>query len=379
MTDADDDGRADNVGSSMVVVKAADSDGPSSPVGAAGDDFDVEVMYHPLGVIGDVTLASADSSVVVGDADDDGMVPVTVSDTTTGTIAKVNVAVTREVYQQLINYSLDDGTGLAYNIDGDNGTEPMADLVIKAGSSASDAGFTIVVNEEGRSANRSMLKVSVSVASGNMAPVFDDSALDTATAGVTILEFMADQAVTSSGLPIDFGANASDSDNQVLSYSIYPMNKGLKIDSATGMVSIDDGTGVAQSANSNGVQYTVTVSDGTLSDTYSFTAAIATNKPRANGDLDNVTVTGSGTATATITVGDPVKVPQDGRDEMVVDLTSLLHPVYDASKVKPTFVGPTISPFALDGLVLQLASVPDARPDYVLEYDDVVIQLDDGY
>ena len=368
-TDSDGDGRADNVGSATVTVKVADSDGPdlTDSAHAVGDSFDVEVMYHPLDSIGDVTLTAADSSVVIS-ADSSA---VTISDTTAGKIATVNAAVVRAPYQQLINYSLANGSGLGYNIDGGNGTSNDADLVIKAGSSASDASFTIVVNEEGRSANRSTLDVSVTVASGNMAPSFNDSALDAATAGVTILEFMAGDDRTPSGLPIDFGANASDSDNQVLSYSISPMNKGLKIDSATGVVSFDNSTGVAASS----VEYTVSVSDGTLSDTYSFTANITTNKATADTSDDRVT----SATTAEVTIGTDTKVPQDGRNVPVVDLAGLLMPVHDVSALDIQIIAPTGLPFTLDGTELQLASVPDARPDYILEYDGVKITFDDGY
>ncbi|MYE54283.1 MAG: hypothetical protein F4X34_03690, partial [Chloroflexi bacterium] len=381
MTDDDpDDGRADNVGSAMVVVKVADSGGPdlTDSAHAVGDMFDVSVMYHPLPNIGANTTVAApanDRSVVVDGA------TVTISGNTGRTVAMVTADVDREVYHQLINFSLKDGSGLAYAIDGGNGTSETASIVKKSGSSpAGSTTFTVVINEEGRSANRSERAVTVNVASGNMAPVFDDSALDAATAGLTILEFMANTTVTSSGLPINFGANASDSDNQVLSYSISPPNKGLKIDSGTGMVSVDNGTGVSHSATGGSEDYMVTVSDGTLSDSYSFSAAITTNMPRANTDLDNVSSTGAGTATATITVGSAMEgVPQDGRNIEVVDLTTLLMSLHSPSAVTPTFVGPTISPFKLDGLVLQLASVPDARPDYLLEYDDVVIRLDDGY
>ena len=274
-SDGDGDGRADNVGSAMVVVKVGDSEGPdlTNPAHATGDMFEVDVLYHPLGDISGVSLTRANSSIRVSGGS------ITISDNTSGKIATVTAGVTRAAYQQLINYSLT-GSGLSYNIDGGDGTENTADLVIKAGSSAANDSFTIVVNEEGLSANRSELAVTVSVASGNMAPAFNDAALDAATAGVTILEFMAGGTVTSSGLPINFGASASDSDNQVLSYSIAPMNKGLMIDSATGVVSVDNGTGVAHSDGSS-VEYTVTVSDGTLSDSYSFSAAITTNM--ANG------------------------------------------------------------------------------------------------
>ena len=370
-SDSDGDGRADNVGSSMVVVKVADSDGPdlTDSAHAVGDMFEVSVMYHPLDDIGAITLTAADSSVVVSGGS------VTISDTTSGTIATVTAGVSRAAWQQLINYSLDNGSGLAYNIDGGNGTSNEADLVIKAGSSASNASFTVVANEEGRSANRSTLAVSVAVASGNMAPVFDDSALDAATAGVTILEFMAGGTVTSSGLPINFGASASDSDNQVLSYSIAPMNKGLMIDSATGVVSVDNGTGVAHSDGSS-VEYTVTVSDGTLSDSYSFSAAITTNMATANTDDDRVT----SATTAAVTVGSATEgVPQDGRNVPVVDLAGLLNPVHDVSALTIQITAPTGLPFTLDGTELQLASVPDARPSYVLTYSSVVITFDDGY
>lgn len=371
-TDSDGDGRADNVGSATVTVKVGDSDGPdlTDSARAVGDSFDVEVMYHPLGSIGNVTLMAADSSVVIS-ADSSA---VTISDNTAGKIATVSAAVVRAPHQQLINYSLDNGSGLVYNINGGNGTSNNADLVIKAGSSASDASFTIVVNEEGRSANRSTLDVSVTVASGNMAPSFNDSALDSATAGVTILEFMAGDDVTSSGLPINFGANASDSDNQVLSYSISPANKGLKIDGATGVVSVDNGTGVAHSTASS-VEYTVSVSDGTLSDTYSFSADITTNKATADTSDDRVT----SADTAEVTIGTDTKVPQDGRNVPVVDLAGLLMPVHDVSALTIQIIAPTGLPFTLDGTELQLASVPDARPDYILEYDGVKITFDDGY
>ena len=52
--DSDGDGRADNVGSSMVVVKVADSGGPdlTDSAHAVGDMFEVSVMYHPLDDIG---------------------------------------------------------------------------------------------------------------------------------------------------------------------------------------------------------------------------------------------------------------------------------------------------------------------------------------
>ena len=370
-SDSDGDGRADNVGSSMVVVKVADSDGPdlTDSAHAVGDMFEVSVMYHPLDDIGAITLTAADSSVVVSGGS------VTISDTTSGTIATVTAGVSRAAWQQLINYSLDNGSGLAYNIDGGNGTSNEADLVIRAGSSASNASFTVVANEEGRSANRNTLAVTVTVASGNMAPAFNDAALDAATAGVTILEFMAGGTVTSSGLPINFGASASDSDNQVLSYSIAPMNKGLMIDSATGVVSVDNGTGVAHSDGSS-VEYTVTVSDGTLSDSYSFSAAITTNMATANTDDDRVT----SATTAAVTVGSATEgVPQDGRNVPVVDLAGLLNPVHDVSALTIQITAPTGLPFTLDGTELQLASVPDARPSYVLTYSSVVITFDDGY
>ena len=187
-SDSDGDGRADNVGSAMVVVKVGDSDGPdlTDPAHATGDMFAVGVLYHPLDNISGVSLTAANSSIRVSGGS------VTISDTSSGKIATVTAGVTRAAYQQLINYSLT-GSGLSYNIDGGDGTENTADLVIKAGSSAANQSFTIVVNEEGLSANRSELAVRVSVASGNMDPMFDAAALDAATAGVTILEFMKDQ------------------------------------------------------------------------------------------------------------------------------------------------------------------------------------------
>ena len=385
-SDDNNDLLADNVGSATVTVKVADSAGPdlSDPAHAVGDDFEVSVVYLPLDDIDGITLMAADSSVVV----DNGAGRITISDNTMRNVATVTADVQRAPHQQLINFSLVNGSNLAYNIDGD-GTTNVATLVIKAGASAPDtSSFTIVANEEGRSANRYRMDVTVEKASGNMPPVFNDAALDSATAGVKILEFMANDAVTSVGLPINFGHYASDNDNQVLDYAISPQNMGLKINSATGMVTADNRTGVAYADNPNGIEFTVTVSDGTLDDTYSFTAEIATNMPRANDALSNVTVTGPGTATATIMVGSPTEgVPQDDRNAMVVDLASLLMPVHDAGAVTPKFIGPTISPFQLDGLVLELSGVPDARPDYILVYGPsagaeggaVTIELDDGY
>ena len=375
MTDADSDRRADNVGSATVVVKVADSDGPMDPVGAVGDMFEVDVMYHPLDDITSVTLERANSSIRVSGGS------VTISGSTEGKIATVKAGVERAVYQQLINYSLT-GSGLSYNINGGEGTENTADLVIKAGSDAANDSFTIVVNEEGLSANRSELAVTVSVASGNMAPAFNAAALDALTADVTILEFMAGDSRTPSGLPINFGANADDTDNQVLSYSISPMNQGLKIDSATGVVSFDNGTGVSHSATSGSVRYTVTVSDGTLNDSYSFSATITTNMATANTDDPRVTSAN----TAEVTVGADTKVPQDGRNVPVVDLAGLLMPIHDVSALTIEIEAPTGLPFAVVGTELQLASVPDAREgqpnaisDYVLQYPAVTITFDDKY
>ena len=70
----------------------------------------------------------------------------------------------------------------------------------------------------------------------------------------------------------------------MLSYSIAPEDMGLEIDEDTGEVSVDNGTGVSHSATGGSVAYTVTVSDGTLSDSYSFSAAITTNEASANTD-----------------------------------------------------------------------------------------------
>ena len=106
-SDSDGDDRADNVGSAMVVVKVADSGGPdlTDSAHAVGDMFEVSVMYHPLGTIGVITLTAADSSVVISGGS------VTISDNTSGKIATVMADVTREPYHQLINYSLDNGSG----------------------------------------------------------------------------------------------------------------------------------------------------------------------------------------------------------------------------------------------------------------------------
>lgn len=394
MTDLNDDRRADNVGSSMVVVKVAGREGPdttgANPEHAVGNTFNVRVMYHPLPLIGDnTTLMPADGSVVI--SPDGSMITIS-GDDTGDAIATVTADVTRAVYQQLINYSLKDGSGLPYAIDGDLGAKNTAMLVKKAGQSTTeDKMFTIVVNEEGRSANRSETEVTVRVASGNMPPVFDAAALDAATAGVTILEFMAGRVPVTVGLPINFGAHASDSDNQVLEYSIEPRNKGLKIDPNDGMVMYDSGRGVAYAGNEDGIEYTVTVSDGTKKATYSFTAAIATNKPMANPNADDgndavtdIDVTDDGTATVEITVGSPdVGVPQDGRNVPVVNLLDLLHEVHQVSALDIAIVAPTGLPFTLDGTELQLASVPEAKRDgYVLSYTGdkaVKIEIDDGY
>ena len=79
----------------------------------------------------------------------------------------------------------------------------------------------------------------------------------------------------------------------------------------------DNGTGVSHSATGGSVEYTVTVSDGTLSDSYSFSAAITTNMATANTDDDRVT----SATTAAVTVGTAAEgVPQDGRNVPVVDL-----------------------------------------------------------
>ena len=406
-TDADSDGRADNVGEATVTVKASDSTGRLIPPGdgskTVGDEFDVDIIYNPLGDIGAVTLTAVDTTVRVDGLDSDGAVTataddivsirITISDSAEGKIAEVAAAVTRAASDQLINYSLKDGSGLPYGIDGGNGTEPAADIVIKSGATAIDASFTVVVNEEGVSANRSTMPVAVVVAEGNTGPSFDDSALDALTGDVTLREHMgdgeADDLITA-GLPIDFGANADDDNNQVLSYELSPTGKGLVIDEDSGVVKADAATLVDyddEDIDNNTVEITVTVSDGTLDDTYKFDLTVTTNKPVADVSRDDVELVEGITDdeddendedryVATVSA-DEVRIDQRG--VVLADIADYVTQSADTSSLTYTMLVAT-APLRIetDSSEVIMDYVPDPGDDDILEYS-LMISIDDGY
>ena len=399
--------RADNVGAATITVKASDSTGRLIPPGngsnTVGDVFEVDVTYQPLDDIGAITLLPADGTVRVDGLDRDGVITttaedivkrrITISDNAEDKVSGITVTVTREIYDQLINYSLVDGSSLTYNIDGGNGTTSIADINVKAGATPIDASFTIVVNEEGTSANRTTMDVEVVVASGNKAPAFDDAALDALDTDVTIREHMGDGEAAdliTSGLPIDFGAHASDSDNQVLSYSLSPANSGLDIDEDSGEVTADPGNDLPYDDDEdadNTTEFTVTVSDGTLSASYTFDMAVTTNNAKADVSRDDVELVEAdedveGSVDTYVVTLEPDEVRIDQRGVVIGDVADYITQAVDPSSLDYDFVEP-VSPLRLgtgdQSSKIVMDYVPSPAPgEETLEYS-IVITIDDGY
>ena len=399
--------RADNVGAATITVKASDSTGRLIPPGdgsdTVGDVFEVDVIYQPLDDIGAITLLPADGTVRVDGIGSDGVITIeaadivkrriTISDNAEDKVSGITVLITRAVYEQLINYSLVDGSSLTYNIDGGNGTTSAADINVKAGATPIDASFTIVVNEEGVSANRTTMDVEVVVASGNKAPAFDDAALDALDTDVTIREHMGDGEAAdliTSGLPIDFGAHASDSDNQVLSYSLSPANSGLDIDEDSGEVTADPGKDllyVDDEDADNTTEFTVTVSDGTLSDSYTFDMAVTTNNAKADVSRDDVEFVEAdedveGSVNTYVVTLEPDEVRIDQRGVVIGDVADYITQAVDPSSLTYAMVTPT-SPLRLgtgtESGKIVMDYVPSPAPgEETLEYA-IVVTIDDGY
>ena len=409
--------RADNVGEATITVKASDSTGRLIPPGdgsdTVGDSFDVDVIYQRLGAIESLGLAVAtDSTATIQDLDADGnVIPdsgagaaavvvtrrITVSDDAEGAVVTVTAegetagtGITRAVFEQLINYSLSDGSNLPFAIDGGNGTASTADIKVKAGATLVDSSFTITSNEEGVSSNRATMLVEVVVASGNMGPSFDDAVIDALTADVTLREHDGKGKATdliTSDLPIDFGANASDGDNQVLSYSLTPPGKGISINTGTGVVSADVATPVDfddEDADNNAIEVTVTVSDGTLSDTYKFTLMVTTNLPKADVSRDDVKFVEADEEdedsvdmhVVTVSV-DEVRIDQRG--VVLADLADYITQSADTSSLTYTMLV-AMAPLRIetDSSEVIMDYVPDPGDDDILEYS-LMISVDDGY
>ena len=406
--------RADNVGEATITVKASDSTGRLIPPGdgsdTVGDSFDVDVIYQRLAAIASVGVEIlAGGTATIDRLDGDGnVIPtantdtavasrrITVSDDAEGTIATVTAesgpgtAVTRAVYEQLINYSLSDGSNLPFAIDGGNGTASTADIKVKAGATLVDSSFTITANEEGVSSNRATMLVEVVVASGNMGPSFDDAVIDALTADVTLREHDGKGKATdliTSDLPIDFGANASDGDNQVLSYSLTPPGEGISINTGTGVVSADAATPVDfddEDADNNAIEFTATVSDGTLSDTYKFTLMVTTNLPKADVSRDDVEFVEADEEDEdsedmyVVTVSaDEIRIDQRG--VVLADLADYITQSADTSSLTYTMLVAT-APLRIetDSSEVIMDYVPDPGDDDILEYS-LMISIDDGY
>ena len=275
-----------------------------------------------------------------------------------------------------------------------------ADITLTSGATLvrdEEIDLTLQVNELGNvGANNEIVALRVLVVEGGVAPMLDTAGLDAhfAASPVKVREHAAgDEDVATDGLPVDLSGFVSHAGGQAITFEITSSdgnNDPLTVGRNSGEVTLrDPSTGATYSTDedaTNTITYTVTATDGTRTVEYEFSVEIVTNKPVPNDGDDRVTKTtetdDDGVETTTYSA-EIVKgtadngVPQDDTDVTVVDLAGLLMPVHRVPDL--TFGGDLPYPLGIDDNLLKLRTVPDARPDYMLTYDDVVITIDDGF
>ena len=319
-------------GEATIYLKVSDDDGRLVPVSGGrdrtvGQSFTLTASLTPTGTISPFTVdngaVTGGSTIVVPDENDlnavagNALANPPTSDRVdlkigpdmdlVATVSATTVITNLDLHHQKLNFSLTDGGTLPFQIK--NTGLRTAEIRMRAGANLSSGqpyNFTLTVNEFGNApANTEEIDIRVEVVIDNVAPVFDAIAPTTGT----VVERAKDATIAT--------FSATDSNNQVLEYTIRPKAR----DEAAKEIFDDDllvlgtFTGVLKTSKTQGINFVepkaeddpdtedvdetdpdnehafiVTVSDGTRSDTLEFTLSVTDADDPAIGSDQKLTV-----------------------------------------------------------------------------------------
>ena len=281
---------------------ATDADNDTLTYSATGLPAGISIAPATGAITGTVAAGSTGThnvTVTVGDGD------LTASDTFTWTVSALNTppvvdTVTVTPAAPDTNQTLTANV-TSHDADGDLLT-PSYQWTRNGTDIAGATGSLLDLSAAGNGSRGDAIRVRVTVTDGSAtsAPVTSDpvSVVNSAPHFTTNLQDRSDTV----GDVANLDANATDADNDALTYSATGLPAGISIDPASGVISGTLGAGAAGTHN-----VTITVSDGTLTDTDTLTWTVASaNTPPV---VDSVSVapaspTTNQTLTATVTSHD---------------------------------------------------------------------------